>query len=111
MTVPVTFAVLTTITAFMPLMFIPGIMGKIFGTMPIIVALIFITSLVESFFILPAHLAHGRGKNRAGFWGGSNGSGKSSASGSSGLSRNTIARRSNGFCVSGICRWPPPWRR
>ena len=34
---PVTFAVLTTVAAFMPLMFVPGMMGKIFRVIPLIV--------------------------------------------------------------------------
>ncbi|MBZ0273143.1 efflux RND transporter permease subunit [bacterium] len=69
MTLPVTFAVFTTIAAFSPLLFVPGVMGKIFGSFPIIIGLIFLVSLVESFFILPAHLAHGRGREPTGLLG------------------------------------------
>ncbi|MBZ0258763.1 efflux RND transporter permease subunit, partial [bacterium] len=55
---PVTFAVLSNIAAFMPLLFVPGIMGKFFRVIPIIVISVFIFSLIESLFVLPAHLAH-----------------------------------------------------
>ncbi len=57
-TMPVTFAVLSNIAAFTPLLFLPGIMGKFFRVIPIIVISVFIFSLIESLFVLPAHLAH-----------------------------------------------------
>ncbi len=56
--VPVTFSVLTNIAAFFPLFFVPGIMGKLFGIMPSIIVPVFFISLIESLFVLPAHLAH-----------------------------------------------------
>ena len=56
--VPVTFSVLTNIEPFAPMMFIPGVMGKFFWVIPAIVLPIFLISLVESLFILPAHLGH-----------------------------------------------------
>lgn len=59
MAVPISFAILTTAAAFAPLFFIPGFMGKIFSIMPAIVCMVLFFSLVESFFVLPAHLAHG----------------------------------------------------
>jgi multidrug efflux pump subunit AcrB len=55
---PVVFSVLTNIVAFMPLLFIPGTMGKIMYSIPVVVISVFAISLVESLFILPAHLAH-----------------------------------------------------
>ena len=55
---PVIFSVLTNLVSFLPLMFIPGFMGKIFKVIPIVVAAVFGVSLIESLFILPAHLAH-----------------------------------------------------
>ena len=55
---PVTFSVLTNIVTFMPLLFVPGISGKIFKSIPIVVIIVFSVSLVESLFILPAHLGH-----------------------------------------------------
>ena len=63
---PITFAVLTNIIAFMPLFFVPGISGKFFRQIPAVVVGVFIISLIESIFILPAHLSH---KNRDNaFW-------------------------------------------
>lgn len=58
MAVPVTFAVLTTIAAFSPMFFVPGVSGKIFVILPGIVLAVLVFSLVESFLILPAHLGH-----------------------------------------------------
>ena len=55
---PVVFAVLTTVAAFTPLMFVPGILGKFFVVIPLIVIPCLLFSLVESLCILPAHLAH-----------------------------------------------------
>ncbi|WP_321495375.1 efflux RND transporter permease subunit [uncultured Desulfobacter sp.] len=57
-TVPVFFSVITNMVTFMPIMYIPGIMGKIFKTMPLVVVAVFGVSLIESLFILPAHLSH-----------------------------------------------------
>ena len=55
---PVIFSVLTNLVTFMPMLFIPGIMGKIFKVIPVVVAAVFGVSLIESLFILPAHLGH-----------------------------------------------------
>lgn len=64
---PVTFSILTNIVAFVPLMFIPGEMGKFWGPLPIVVIIVLALSLVESLFILPAHLAHSQNtKHRTG---------------------------------------------
>lgn len=57
-TSPVCFAVLTNIAAFTPLFFVPGTTGKLFLQIPAIVVSVFLISLIESLFILPAHLAH-----------------------------------------------------
>ena len=65
---PVIFAVLTTVAAFMPLMFVPGMMGKIFKVIPLIVIPCLLFSLVESLCILPAHLAHIPKRLRRGPW-------------------------------------------
>jgi len=56
--VPVTFAVITTIIAFIPLALVPGITGKFFRNIPFIVIPVLLLSLIESVFILPAHLRH-----------------------------------------------------
>ncbi len=61
--VPVTFSVLTTVAAFMPMLFVPGVQGKIFAAIPAVVISVLMLSLIESFFILPAHLGH-EGKKR-----------------------------------------------
>jgi len=64
MAVPVTFSILTSIVAFSPLFFVPGTMGKIFMMIPAVVVTVLAMSWVESFFILPAHLAHSRAGER-----------------------------------------------
>lgn len=61
---PVTFGVLTTIVAFVPLMFIEGYIGEMAKQIPLVVIPVLIFSLVESKFILPAHLKHLK-RNRA----------------------------------------------
>jgi multidrug efflux pump subunit AcrB len=53
---PVVMAVSTTVVAFLPLMFIAGIMGKFIAVMPMAVVIILIVSLGEALIILPAHL-------------------------------------------------------
>ena len=60
MGLPVLAAVATTIVAFVPLLFIGGIMGKFIRILPTVVIACLAASLVECLFILPAHLAHGR---------------------------------------------------
>jgi multidrug efflux pump subunit AcrB len=53
---PVFSACLTTIAAFLPLMLLPDIMGKFLRVVPIVVCLSLTASLLEAFFILPAHI-------------------------------------------------------
>lgn len=62
---PVTFGILTTIVAFLPLLFFEGRWGTFAGQIPPIVAPVLLFSLVESKLILPAHLKHitPRGQN------------------------------------------------
>jgi multidrug efflux pump subunit AcrB len=55
---PVIFGVLTTVTAFAPMVLSPGQMGEMFGTIGVIVTMCLFFSLVESQLILPAHLGH-----------------------------------------------------
>ena len=57
---PVTVGVLTTMAAFAPLLFVTGTFGQILGVVPIVVITVLLMSLVEVFFILPAHLSHGK---------------------------------------------------
>ncbi len=66
---PVTFSVLTTVIAFSPLLFVPGVTGKFFKVIPLIVIPILLISLVESLVILPAHLAHNKPPSQKGFLG------------------------------------------
>ena len=56
--VPVTFGVLTTVVAFLPLMFFDGHWGEFAKQIPPVVAPVLLFSLVESKLILPAHLKH-----------------------------------------------------
>jgi len=61
---PVVSAMLTTVAAFLPLFTIKGIIGEIISAIPMVVVAVLIASLIEVFFILPAHLAHfGGAKN------------------------------------------------
>ncbi|NNJ94977.1 MAG: efflux RND transporter permease subunit, partial [Halobacteria archaeon] len=68
--VPVSYSILTNIVAFMPLYFVPGMVGKIFVIFPFVVGSVFVISWVEALFILPSHLAHSRsnGRTAAGEW-------------------------------------------
>ena len=63
---PVTFSILTNVVAFMPLYFVPGTMGKFFAAIPLVVCTTFIISLVEALFVLPAHLAHQKEREKRG---------------------------------------------
>ncbi|MBW2423313.1 MAG: efflux RND transporter permease subunit, partial [Deltaproteobacteria bacterium] len=56
--VPVIFGVLTTIAAFIPMIFAPGTMGQIFGVIGISAILCLVFSVIESQLVLPAHLGH-----------------------------------------------------
>ena len=55
---PVTFGVLTTVAAFLPLAFIDGARGALFAQIPVIVIPVLLFSLIESKFVLPAHLKY-----------------------------------------------------
>ncbi len=58
--VPVTFGVLTTVAAFIPLFMMGGDRGPLFAQIPLIVIPVLLFSLVESKLILPAHMKHVR---------------------------------------------------
>ncbi len=64
---PVIISVLTNMVTFVPLLFVPGVAGKIWKVIPLVVITVFTISLVESQLVLPTHLAHlrPRSKNRA----------------------------------------------
>lgn len=53
---PVTSAVFTTISAFMPLMLLPGIVGDFMLIIPLVVTVGLLVSLIEAFWILPSHV-------------------------------------------------------
>ena len=55
---PLTIAVLTSVTAFTPVFFIPGGIGETWFPLPVIIITMLMISLVESLFILPNHLSH-----------------------------------------------------
>ncbi|NBB93550.1 MAG: AcrB/AcrD/AcrF family protein [Gammaproteobacteria bacterium] len=62
---PVTFSILTNIVAFLPVMFIPGIMGQYWWPMPVVVVTVLALSLLEALFILPSHLANIKERSHA----------------------------------------------
>lgn len=66
---PITFAILTNMVAFVPMFFVPGFMGKIFKQIPVVVISVFAISLIESFFILPAHIGNRRISAPSGLFG------------------------------------------
>ncbi|MDX8387676.1 MAG: efflux RND transporter permease subunit [Ghiorsea sp.] len=53
---PVTATVLTTIVAFLPMMFMDGIIGKFIYSIPVVVVILLFFSWVEAIFILPNHI-------------------------------------------------------
>lgn len=56
--VPVTFGILTTVAAFVPIMQLEGRWERIFAPIPAVVIPVLLFSLIESKLILPAHLRH-----------------------------------------------------
>ncbi len=56
--VPLIFAVLTSVAAFVPLLFIPGGVGETWSALPVILIAVLLVSLVESLLVLPNHLSH-----------------------------------------------------
>lgn len=56
--VPLSFAILTNIVAFMPLLSLPGGIGQAMMVIPAVVISCFLISWVEALYILPAHIAH-----------------------------------------------------
>jgi len=55
---PVVAAVVTTIVAFVPLLYVGGIMGKFIAILPVVVISCLTVSLIECLLLLPAHLSH-----------------------------------------------------
>jgi len=62
---PVFLVVLSTIVAFLPMLFVRGEIGKVLYAIPLVVISVLVLSLVEALLILPAHLSHER-RGRAG---------------------------------------------
>ena len=58
--VPATFGVLTTMAAFLPVLFVEGQGAPFFESIGMVVILCLAFSIIESKLILPAHLAHQR---------------------------------------------------
>ncbi len=56
--IPVIFSVLTTVTAFAPMLFVQGDWGQVMRNIPLVVIIVLLISLFESLYILPAHLGH-----------------------------------------------------
>lgn len=68
--IPVIFGALTTATAFSPLLFLDGYMGKLWRVVPLVVIPALVFSLIESQLILPSHLRSGSsgGKKESQSW-------------------------------------------
>jgi len=55
---PVTLAVVSTMIVFAPMLILPGVWPKIIWAIPMVTIVALTFSLIESFYILPTHLAH-----------------------------------------------------
>ena len=65
---PVTTSVMTTIAAFLPLVLLPGILGEFMKVIPLVVTIALLVSLLEAYWILPAHvLAFKSNSGKSGF--------------------------------------------
>ena len=58
MLAPVVSSSLTTVSAFIPLMAVGGVIGNILFDIPLVIVCVIAASLVECFLILPGHLRH-----------------------------------------------------
>jgi multidrug efflux pump subunit AcrB len=61
---PVLASVATTMSAFLPLMLLPGIVGKFMFVIPLVVTVGLLISLLEAFWILPSHVISLRERSR-----------------------------------------------
>ena len=57
---PITVGVITTVLGFLPLLFITSINYQFVNVFPWVAFFVLLVSLIEAFFILPAHLSHKR---------------------------------------------------
>ncbi len=55
---PVVYSSIATIIMFVPLLFLPGVEGKLIQSIPIVVISVMVFSLFEALFVLPSHLSH-----------------------------------------------------
>lgn len=55
---PVTSATLTTVAAFLPLMLVPGVIGKFLRIIPLVASFALVASLLEALLFIPSHFAH-----------------------------------------------------
>ncbi|MCE5184991.1 MAG: efflux RND transporter permease subunit [Planctomycetaceae bacterium] len=60
MAIPVAFSILTNIASFIPLLYMPGSIGKAWKVVPLVVIAVFFLSWVEALLVLPSHLAYAR---------------------------------------------------
>jgi multidrug efflux pump subunit AcrB len=67
---PVAFSILTNIVAFVPLFYMPGMIGKAWKVVPMVVVAVFIISWIEALLVLPSHLAYAKitATNRLAQW-------------------------------------------
>ncbi|MCC2113501.1 MAG: efflux RND transporter permease subunit, partial [Hyphomicrobiales bacterium] len=65
---PVIAASTTTMAAFLPILLVRDTIGQIMGALPLVVVAVLAASIVECFFVLPAHLRHGLPKVRREPW-------------------------------------------
>lgn len=63
--VPVTATILTTMAAFLPILLVPGTIGKFMAPLPLVVTFCLAASLIEAVAVMPAHLAHWVSHRRA----------------------------------------------
>ncbi|MBN2039072.1 MAG: efflux RND transporter permease subunit [Spirochaetes bacterium] len=59
MAIPVAGSIMTTILAFFPIIFIPGVMGRFGKAIPGVVIILLAISFIDSIFFLPVHMSAG----------------------------------------------------
>ena len=62
--IPVTFAVATTIATFSSLLTLPGTLGGLLGDIPMVVIGVLFLSVTEALLVLPYHLSHPQQKSK-----------------------------------------------
>lgn len=61
---PVIAATATTVAAFLPLMIVPGLIGRFLRVIPLVVTIALVASTLEALIFLPTHFAHWSSKTR-----------------------------------------------